>query len=134
MPKLKLEQPLIFNALMAEAEGWEGGFNVHTPDSIPPTFVGDLLDLHFPDRDKAERLEPVTDEDIFHDLLAGEYVTPLDTVVVLEHHNVRTQGAPVKVLAESTSFISLKSAFIGLPDDVRDYTILPTPKAEDTSS
>jgi hypothetical protein len=126
VPKLKLEQPLIFNNMLAEAEMWEEGFVVHTPDSTYPSFIGDLLDQHFPDRDKTEYLGPeITDEDIFRDLLAGEYVTPLDIVTVLEHK---------KPVAEVTSFISLKSAFIGLSEGERDYTILPIPKVEDTPS
>jgi len=135
MPKRKIEQPITFTDLLERAQEWEGGFKVHTPDSTYISFLDELLDEHFPDRDKTEYLGPeITDEDIFRDLLAGEYVTPVDEVVVLEHFNARTPGDPVKVPAEATSFISIKSAFIGLPEGERDYTIIPVPEAEETPS
>jgi hypothetical protein len=131
VPKLKFEEPLIFNRLLVEMQDLEGGFTAYTPDSVFPSFVDDLLDLHFPDRDKTERLESVTDEDIFHDLLAGEYVTTLDTVTVLEHRPPMQQTPK----SEPTSFISIKSAFIGLPDmEDRVMAILSVSEAEDTSS
>lgn len=132
MPKLKFEKPLIFDQLLVEMQDLEGGFTVHTPDSVFPSFIGDLLDLHFPERDKTECLGLEVD---VHDLLAGEYVTPVDEVVVLEHFDARRPGDPVKAPAESTSFISIKSVFIGLPEaEDRIVTIIPVPEAEDTPS
>lgn len=132
MPKRLFEQPAIFDNMLAEAKGWEGGFVVHTPDSEYSSFIDELLDQHFPDRDKTEYLGPeITDEDIFRDLLAGEYVTPHDTVVVLEH---TPRPAP-----EATAFIPIKSAFIGLADveeheeDPRIRTIVPIPLLEDAT-
>lgn len=138
MPKLKFEKPLIFDQLLVEMQDLEGGFTVHTPDSVFPSFISDLLDLHFPDRDKTECLGPeITDEEltrgIFADLLAGEYVTPLDTVTIVEHRPPMQQTPK----SEPTSFISIKSAFLGLggidPED-RIATIIPVPEAEDTPS
>lgn len=127
MPKRKMEQPITFTDLLERAQEWEGGFEVHTPDFTYTSFLDELLDEHFPERDKTEYLGPeITDEDIYRDLLAGEYVTPIDTVTILEH-----VPAPPP---EATSFISIKSVFLGLPDTAKDYTILPIPEAEDTSS
>lgn len=130
MPKRKIEQPITFTDLLERAQEWEGGFVVHTPDSTYASFLDELLDKHFPNRDKTEYLGPeITDADIYRDLLAGEYVTPYDTAQILEH-----VPAPP---AEPTSFISIKSAFLGLsgiePED-RIVTVLPTPEAEETPS
>lgn len=144
MPKTKFEKPIAFDDLFAEAQQWEGGFTVHTPDSTYSSFIDDLLDQHFLDRDKTEYLGPeITDADIFKELLAGEYVTPHDTVLILEH-KPPTQQTPkndmaeihevLRAPAEPTSFIPIKSTFIGLPDGERDYTILPIPSVEDTPS
>lgn len=152
MPKTRFEQPIHFIDLLAEAQTWEGGFKVHTPDSIAPTFIDELLDLHFPDRDKTEYLGPeITDADIFRDLLAGEYVTPHDTVLILEHVKptaslTLSEGdvddeleglVELKPPAESTTFISIKNELIGStvkPAEDRIVTILPIPEAEDTPS
>lgn len=138
MPKLKFEEPTTFRNLFMEAQGWEGGFTVHTPDSVYSSFIDDILDLHFPDRDKTEYLGPeMTDEEltrgIFADLLAGEYVTPLDTVTIVEHRPPMQQTPK----SEPTSFISIRSAFLGLGDtepNDRMITTLSIPEAEDTPS
>lgn len=45
----KMERPVIFDALMAEATTWEGGFSVRTPDPVAPTFVEDLREQHYPE-------------------------------------------------------------------------------------
>lgn len=45
----KMEPPVIFEVLMAEASTWEGGFSVPTPDPVPPTFVENLRAQHYPE-------------------------------------------------------------------------------------
>jgi hypothetical protein len=130
MPKRLIEKPVTFDNMLVEAQNWEGGFVVHTPDSKYTSYIDELLDDHFPNRDKTEYLgSEITDADIFRDLLAGEYVTPHDTVVVLEH---TPRPAP-----EATAFIPIKSAFIGLGGDGaeedRITTIVPIPTLEDAT-
>jgi hypothetical protein len=67
----RMERPLIFIDLLAEARTWEGGFTTPTPDPVPPTFVEDLRAQHYPQlpsfevRDDLEVIE-VTET-------AGEY-------------------------------------------------------------
>lgn len=65
----KMEPPVIFQALLAEAVTWEGGFSVPTPDPVPPTFVDDLRAQHYPElpsfevRDDLEVIEETVLDD-----------------------------------------------------------------------
>lgn len=56
---------MIFNELITEATTWEGGFTVRTPDPVPPTFVDELRERHYPELPSFEvndRLEVVVVE------------------------------------------------------------------------
>lgn len=72
----KMEPPVIFEELMAEAATWEGGFSVRTPDPVAPTFVENLREQHYPElpsfevNDDLEAIDETVMGDLAH-LIVG---------------------------------------------------------------
>lgn len=49
MPSKRFELPTTYHDLIAEAEAqYDDGFTVKTPDPVPPTFVDELIEWHYP--------------------------------------------------------------------------------------
>lgn len=80
MPKVKFERASTYERLVREAQSWEGGFQVRTPDPQPELFAAELIHRYY----NLPRVTDVHDERLVVERDHNFVLIPMDPTDVFE--------------------------------------------------